>query len=158
MPMTGTATELFRGLDEHDAAAIGALGQHVRLSAGEVLFRLGDDAAWLYTIQWGRIALTLPMRVRQREEDVLIEERLPGQTLGWSALIPPHRVTMTATTLAETQLLAIPRLPLLTFLDTSPELARQLTQNVAAVIGHRLQVLQAMWLREMQRFVNAAHG
>ena len=104
------------------------------------------------------MALTLPMRVRQREEDVLIEERLPGQTLGWSAIIPPHRSTATATALAETELLAVPRLPLLTFLDSRPQLAYHLTRNVGAVIGHRLQVLQAMWLREMERFVSAAHG
>lgn len=158
MMSTGTAIELFRGLDEHDAAAISALGERVRLSAGEVLFHLGDDAAWLFSIQWGRMALTLPMRVRQREEDVLIEERLPGQTLGWSAIFPPHRVTATATALAATELLAIPREPLLTFLDERPKLAYQLTRNVGAVLGHRLQVLQAMWLREMQRFVSAAHG
>jgi CRP-like cAMP-binding protein len=158
MSMVGTNIELFRGLDESDAAAITALGQRVRLTAGEVLFRLGDDAAWLYSIQWGRIALTLPMHVRQREEDVLIEERLPGQTLGWSAVIPPHRVTMTAAALAETELLAIPREPLLQLLDSQPALGYHVTRNVSMVIGHRLQVLQAMWLREMQRFVSAAHG
>jgi CRP/FNR family transcriptional regulator, cyclic AMP receptor protein len=156
--MVGTTIELFRGLDESHVSTITALGQRVRLTAGEVLFRLGDDAAWLYSIQWGRVALTLPMRVRQREEDVLIEERLPGQTLGWSAVIPPHRVTMTASALAETELLAIPREPLLELLDARPELAYHVTRNVSMVIGHRLQVLQAMWLREMQRFVSAAHG
>jgi CRP-like cAMP-binding protein len=158
MLMATTAIELFRGLDESETAAIEALAQRVRLAAGEVLFRLGDDAVWLYSIQWGRISLTLPMRVRSRDEDVLIEERLPGQTLGWSALIPPHRVTMTASALAETELLAIPREPLLHLLDSRPELGYRVVRNVGGVIGHRLQVLQAMWLREMQRFVSVAHG
>ncbi len=156
--MAGNPVELFRGLEASQAAAVNALAQRVRLSAGDVLFRLGDDAAWLYSIQWGRIALTLPMSVRNRDQDVLVEERLPGQTLGWSAVIPPHRVTLTATALAETELLAIPRQPLLDLLDSHPELGYQMTRNVAGVIGNRLQVLQAMWLREMQRFVSVAHG
>ena len=30
--------------------------------------------------------------------------------------------------------------------------------NIAAVVGQRLQVFQAMWLREMQRAVNNAHA
>jgi hypothetical protein len=30
--------------------------------------------------------------------------------------------------------------------------------NVAAVVGQRLQVFQAMWLREMQRMVNHARA
>jgi CRP/FNR family transcriptional regulator len=156
--MATTAIELFRGLDESEIAAINALAQRVRLGAGEVLFRLGDEATWLYSIQWGRISLTLPMQVRNRDENVLIEERLPGQTVGWSAVIPPHHVTMTASALAETELLAIPRDPLLHLLEARPDLGYRVVRNVGGVIGHRLQVLQAMWLREMQRFVSVAHG
>ena len=45
---------------------------------------------------------------RGREEDVLIEEREAGQTLGWSALIPPHRFTLKATAPLDTDVLALP--------------------------------------------------
>ena len=152
------AVELFRDLTDPQTAAISALAQRVRLSAGEVLFHLGDDADWLYSIEWGRLALTLPMRVRSREEEVLIEERLRGQTVGWSALIPPHHMTMTAKALAETELVAIPRAPLLQLIDAQPEIGYRLMRNLGVVMGHRLQVLQAMWLREMQRFVSVTHG
>ena len=156
--MATQSVELFRDLDTAQAAALMSIAQRVRLSAGDVLFHLGDDAIWLYSIEWGRIALSLPMRVRHREEDVLVEERVPGQTFGWSAVIPPHRATLTATALAETELLAIPREPLLELFAARPNLAYLLTRSVATVVGHRLQVLQAMWLREMQRYVSVAHG
>ncbi len=80
-----------------------------------------------------------------------MEERSAGQTLGWSALIPPHRFTLKATAPIETDLLAFRRGPLLDYLAAHPEVGYPVTRNLAAVVGQRLQVFQAMWLREMQR-------
>ena len=38
-----------------------------------------------------------------------MEERVPGQTVGWSALIPPYRFTLTATAPLETEVIALSR-------------------------------------------------
>ena len=95
--MTSGLPELLRGVAESDAAAILSLGSRVHLQSGAVLFSLGDDADTLFLVERGRVALTLPLQVGGRDEDVLVEERQPGQTVGWSALIPPHRFTLKAT-------------------------------------------------------------
>jgi hypothetical protein len=97
--------------------------------------------------------LTLPLRVAGRDEHVLIEERQAGQALGWSALIPPHRFTLKAAAPLETEVLAFPRAALLSHFATRPAVGYQVVLNVAAVMGHRLQVLQAMWLRQVQHMV-----
>ena len=114
---------------------------------------MGDEAKALYLVERGRIALTLPMQVMGREEDVLVEERSPGQTVGWSALIPPHRFTLKATAPLDTYVLAFERSALLDYFGKWPVVGYIVTRNVASVIGQRLQVCQAMWLREMQRVV-----
>jgi CRP-like cAMP-binding protein len=98
------------------------------------------------------------MRVRDRDEDILIEERTAGQTLGWSALIPPNRFTLTATALVQTEVIALPRTALLEHFARTPEVGYAVTRNVAAVVGQRLQVFQAMWLREMQRVVKMGYA
>jgi CRP-like cAMP-binding protein len=146
--------ELARGLSEEEESVLLALGTPLHVPSGGTLFRLGSDADHLYVIRRGRIALTLPMQVHGREEDVLVEERVPGQSFGWSALIPPHRFTLKATAPLETGLLAFPRDALLELFARRPSIAYQVTRNVASVIGHRLEVFQAMWLREMQRAVD----
>ena len=84
---------------------------------------------------------------------MLVEERMPGQMLGWSALIPPHRFTLNATAPLATELVALPRPALLDHFATHPQVGYTVLTNLAAIIGHRLQVLQAMWLREMQRVI-----
>lgn len=151
--MTRTQTELLNGLQESDAAAIEQIGFRIALAQGNVLFRLGTDADKLFIIERGRVALTLPMRVLDREENVLIEERGGGQSLGWSALTPPHRFTLTATALVETEVLALPRLALFNHFEAHPAIGYVVARNVAAIIGQRLEIFQAMWMREMQRVV-----
>lgn len=146
-------TDLLRGLPEDEAARVLALARAVSVPSGTVLFQLGAEADHLYLVVRGRIDLTLPMRIRDREEDVLLEEKGPGETLGWSGLIPPHRFTLKAKAAMETELLALPRAALLAHFDANPAVGLEVTRNVAAVIGNRLQVFQALWLREMQRMV-----
>jgi CRP-like cAMP-binding protein len=146
-------TDLLQGLPEDEAAGVLALAASVTVPSGGVLFQLGDEADYLYLVVRGRIDLTLPMRVRDREEDVLLEEKAPGETLGWSGLIPPHRFTLKAKAAMESELLAFPRAALRAHFEANPAVGRAVTTNVAVVIGHRLQVFQALWLREMQRMV-----
>ncbi len=151
--MATDRTDLLTGLAAEDAAAVMALGTRVRLAPGEALFHLGDAADSLFVVERGRIALMLPMMVRGREEDVLIEERLPGEALGWSGLVPPHRFTLKAYAPLDTEVVALPREALLAHFAAHPAVGYAVTRNVAAVVGQRLQVFQAMWVREMQRVV-----
>jgi CRP-like cAMP-binding protein len=153
--------DLLRGLDPAVASEIAAMGRPMELPAGRVLFTLGETADAVFAIQRGRIALTLPMHVNGRDQDVLVEERVAGETVGWSALVPPHRFTLTATASIDSDAIAFPRTALFDRFAADPQVGLLLTRNIATVIGQRLQVLQAMWLREMQRVVQmkiAAQG
>ena len=156
--MSSHELDLLAGVAPSHVQAITALGRGSTLRTGETLFRLGDDADSLFVIDRGRIALTLPMQIRERDEDILIEERGPGQTVGWSALIAPHRFTLTASALIETDVLSLPRAALLDYFFAHSAVGYAVTRNVASVVGQRLQVFQAMWLREMQRVVTLRYA
>jgi CRP-like cAMP-binding protein len=150
--------DLVKGLTSEEASMVLSLGAPLSLAAGQVLFDLGAEAESLYLIRRGRIALTLPMQIAGREEDVVIEEHVPGQTLGWSALVPPHRFTLKATAPLPTELLAFRRRDLLHYCGVNPRVGQVVALNIAAVIGQRLHLFQAMWLRQMQRAVSQAHA
>ena len=156
--MSHPQPDLLKSLSPEDASEVLALGKRLVLSSGAELFHLGQDADALHVIQRGRIKLTLPMQVRGHEEPVMVEERVPGQTVGWSALIPPYRFTMTATAPLETELIALSREALLAHFAAHPAAAQTISLNLASVIGQRLQLFQAMWLREMQRTVELRYA
>src|ERR1035438_6040922 len=143
--------DLLRGLAPDEAERVLALGKRVVLTTGAELFHLGDAAENIYLVMRGCLRLTLPMQVRSHEEDILVEERSSGQTVGWSALIPPCRFTLTAFAPLETEVLALPREALTGYFAAHPDTGYTVTMNLSCVIGQRLQHFQAMWLREIQR-------
>jgi CRP-like cAMP-binding protein len=145
--------DLLKGLAENEAEQVLALGKRMVLTTGAELFRLGDVADSIYLVVRGRLRLTLPMQVRSQEEDVLVEERSSGQTVGWSALIPPYRYTLTATAALDTEAIALPREALRGYFAAHPDTGYAVSMNLSSVIGQRLQLFQAMWLREVQRMV-----
>ncbi len=151
--MTDGSLDLLKGLTQEAVNETLALGSRIFLDGGDELFRLGAEADCLYLVSRGRINLTLPMQVRGQDQDVLVEERTPGQTVGWSALIPPYRFTLRATAPLATEVISLPRATLCDHFLRHPEIGYMVTLNLAAVIGQRLQIFQAMWLREMERMV-----
>ncbi len=151
--MNHAQPELLKGLSPEEVEQALAFGTRITVARGAELFRLGEPADRLYVIERGRIRLTLPMQVRGQEEDVAVEERTPGQTVGWSALIPPYRFTLTAEAPLETELIALSRDALRAHFTAYPSVGYAVAMNLAAVIGQRLQLFQTMWLREMQRTV-----
>jgi CRP-like cAMP-binding protein len=156
--MVGNESDLLRGLLPDDAGQILALGTEKTFSPGEVVFEMGDEAEALYLVKKGRVDLTLPMRVGGREEHVPVEERVPGQMLGWSGLVPPHRFTLKATAAEETELLALPREALEGLFSRRPEVGLAVMTNLATIVGQRFQVFQTMWLRQVQRAVEMRNG
>lgn len=153
-----TTPELLTGLEPSAAAEVWALGSRQRLASGQTLFDLGQQADSLYVIERGRMLLMLPMTIRGGEQKVVVEERLPGQAVGWSALIPPHRFTLAAMAPLDTEVVAFERSALLRHFAQRPEVGCIVMGNLARLVGHRLQVVQAMWLREMQRVVTLSHA
>ena len=147
--------DLLKGLPEDEADRLVALGSRVLLTAGAELFHMGDAAESIYLVARGRLRLTLPIHVLNRDEDVMVEERSSGQTVGWSALIPPYRFTLTAVALLETEVIALPRQAMKSYFAGHPETGYAVSLNLSSVIGNRLQLFQAMWLREIQRVVES---
>ena len=145
--------DLLKGLKPEEAESVLALGKRILLASGAELFHLGDTAECIYLISRGRLRLTLPMQIRSQQEDVLVEERSSGQTVGWSALIPPYKFTLTATASLETEVIALPREALDRYFVAHPDTGYAVSLNLSNVVGQRLQIFQAMWVREIQRMV-----
>jgi CRP/FNR family transcriptional regulator, cyclic AMP receptor protein len=156
--MLNRTPDLVQGLSDTDAAGVLALGASVSMNGGDVLFRLGDAAEAIYVIERGSLALRLPMEVGGEARDVVVEERGVGQTVGWSGLIPPHRFTLEAVAVVDSAVLALSRTDLLAHFASNPAIGWAVTRNLASIVGQRLQVTQAMWLREVQRVVQLRYA
>lgn len=146
--------ELFTGLSETARLGLTALARRRAAAAGEVLFRLGDPAEEFYVLRHGRVELTFPLVVMGETKEARFQSLEAGRTLGWSALVPPFRYTMSARASTDVELLGFARSGVLRLFDEQPAVGYPVMTNLSHVVATRLHELIALWVREVQRNVS----
>jgi CRP/FNR family transcriptional regulator len=119
---------LFAALDTEAAEALLAQMGPVRMERGDILFREGESGASLYVIGEGKIKLG---RSSSDGRENLVAILGPGEMFGELSLFDPGPRTMTATAVAETQLLSLGNDSLTGLLTGRPEVAKALLAALA---------------------------
>ena len=88
--------DILEGLDEAQRSRLAAIARIQSCRKGEYVFLLGDAADRIYAVLSGRVVLCLPLSLGGVVEDVCVRSALPGETIGWSALVKPYRFTLSA--------------------------------------------------------------
>ena len=148
-----TRAALFAGLDEGILAELAEQAKPVSLQAGQRIFNLGEEARTVLLIVSGTVALKLPLVLRGESKDVTIDEKGEGAALAWSALVPPNKFTLSATAQTDVELLGIEREALGALFEREPRAHAQVMSNLSQVIGSRVAMLEALLIRDLQRWV-----
>jgi CRP-like cAMP-binding protein len=153
-----TDSNLFQGISANRCQPFVPLAQFELVNEGDHIFRLGERAERLFIVRHGIVNLTMPMSVNGREREVVVQEARPGDTIGWSAVIEPYRFTMSAVAGSSVELIAFSTRELQSVVEACPDAGLRIMTNLAKVIARRLQVMHAMWTRELQRAVSETFG
>jgi CRP-like cAMP-binding protein len=129
------ATWFGAGLSLHARARLAAAATLQDVPADTVLLREGDDTGIFAIITRGRVALR--MRVPERGPVTILTVE-PGDVVGWSSVVPPHRSTSTAVTVEPTRLLSFEARPLRALLESDLALAATRYPRLLEAIGRRL--------------------
>lgn len=126
--------ELFNGLDEQQITALLQLGQEMRVAAGELLLREGDEARGLFVLLRGSLEVTKEIAGRS----TLLDQIQPGSFVGEISLLTrlPHMASVHAE--ADSVLLFFPRQLFEDSLDASP-----IIRVILQTMSQRLRATEA---------------
>jgi CRP/FNR family transcriptional regulator, cyclic AMP receptor protein len=144
---------IFGELQETEAARLVAVARSQQCRKGECLFLLGDHADRLYVVLSGKVELSFPLSFGSAVRDVPVESKAAGSALGWSALVKPHRFTLSARAAERSDLATFSRQDLLNVFEAEPRIGFVVMRHIAEVVGRRLLQVEALWARELQRAV-----
>lgn len=141
---------IFKGLETHCLHSIEAISEVVTVADQERIFEKGGEAKDLYVVSSGTIKLCLPVTILSSEKEIDIDVRRAGDLIGWSALIPPHELTMSAYAVESTELLRIPGKELRALCEQDEHISAVVIARLASVIGRRLVMLERMLAKEIE--------
>lgn len=123
------------GLSHHARARLAEAARLTSYPAAAVLLREGDETGVFAIVSRGRVALRL--RVPERGQVTILTVE-PGDVVGWSALVPPHRSTSTAVTTEPCSLVVFDPKRLRELLEQDLALAATLYPRLLEALGRRL--------------------
>ncbi|MHC4141574.1 MAG: cyclic nucleotide-binding domain-containing protein [Planctomycetota bacterium] len=145
------ATPLFRGCSEQALEALDRIATDRTFDDGRIVLSHGEEARDLMILASGAIQLELPLTILGESRSIPFEAKARGDVIGWSALVPPHRFTLSARVSGEASVVVLARAELAALLEADPGLGFQVMKNLASIVGQRLHLTQEMWSSEIQR-------
>lgn len=153
-------SQLFRGVSDELLDLFLDLCQQVRVEAGTPIFEEDQPARFLYIVGHGRVVLG--MRLERPDGSVTdlttVASVGPGEAFGWSALVTPHVLTLSARSVEPSLLLRIEGEALRSTLSLHSDAGYAVMVNVANLLAERLsQTREALvyergfWLELAQR-------
>jgi CRP-like cAMP-binding protein len=124
----------FKGLDSEDLYDLFDYFSVTTFVAGTVIFEQGDQAANLYIVAAGEVA------IRYKPEDgpmMTVTRVQPGDVFGWSAMTGNGRYTSGAICSLDSEILSIPGDELKQLCQNNPRVGNVLMDRVSLVIADR---------------------
>lgn len=148
-PIRGTS--MLQGLTTSHLDELGSIATEQQALEGQRLFKRGEVADAFYIVMDGVFTLTVALRRLDAPVELGVEEKRPGDALGWSALVAPHDSTYSCFCTETGSVAAFPRKELEAQLASDPELAHRFMTNLAQTVGDRVRALQNLWIEEIQQ-------
>ena len=135
------ASSFFRDLEEVYLTRIAKLCKEERFNAQDVIVNEGDEAAKIYVLIDGGVAIQIHLKKYHYVILSTIEDK--GELFGWSALVEPKRYSATVKCLRETTVLSIGGEELEELFKQDPVMGLTFIKKIASLIDQRLITMRS---------------
>jgi CRP-like cAMP-binding protein len=144
---------LFSGLSETEIGGIAQLCKERAYENGSVIFTIGGWATDVYLLKTGKVDIQIEFKIYDYEIMTTVYTVGKGEIFGWSALVPPHRLTASARCEGKTDVIMINGKELNEFLEENRRIGYVVMRNMSALISSRLASTTIALRHEIQKLI-----
>jgi len=144
---------LFSGLSQTELVGIARLCRERTYESGSVIFTIGGSAADVYLLETGKVDIQIEFKIYDYEIMTTVYTVEKGETFGWSALVPPHRLTASARCEGKADVMMINSKELMEFLEKDRRIGYVVMKNLSALISSRLASTTIALRHEIQKLI-----
>jgi len=144
---------LFGGLGGAELAEIAKLCRERTYEDGSVIFTIGGFATDVYLLKSGKVDIQIEFKIYDYEIMATIYTVGKGEIFGWSALVPPHRLTASARCEGKADIIMINGKELMELLEKNRGIGYVVMKNLSALISSRLASTTIALRHEIQKLI-----
>ncbi len=143
------SAEIFKDLNREELEKIADLCQEVIFDDGDKIVTEGEITDFYFILEKGGVDLRfeLPFRKTSKKKTVLTIK--PGECFCWSALVPPHKATLSGYSVGKSKVIKIPGVGLTNLLEKNTSMGFLVMKRLATMIAGRLINQQEVFIKEM---------
>lgn len=134
---------LLADLTEAQCSAVAAVAQPIAFAPGQRIFGEGQPAERCWLIRSGRVSVEIP---RPAAAATVVQSLGPGDVLGWSWLVPPHRWSLDAIAADSVAAFELDGIGLRRLADADPALGYAIARRLLSTLADRLHGTRARLL------------
>ena len=129
-----------KDLNDDQLNKLAALASEEKYTAGTQMYQKGDAARSLFLLKEGKIVLFMDnyMGPHKPPMQVTVDMITKGETMGWSAVVPPYIYTLNALCIDDSELIAFDAFGLRKLMDEDCAIGFKTMQAMAKIISTRL--------------------
>jgi len=143
---------LFSGLSQIELARIASLCRKRTYEDGSVIFTIGGWATDVYLLETGKVDIQIEFKIYEQEIRATVYTAGKGEIFGWSALVPPHRLSASARSQGKADVITINGKDLIELLERENHIGYVVMKNLSALISSRLTATTIALRHEIQKF------
>ena len=140
----------FDGLTATELMQISKIFKIVKLKKGDKIFSRGDSAKDFYIVRSGKVHLCFQISILLADEEIVVDIKSVGDVFGWSALVEPHELTLSAYCDEDCELIQMRGKDVLSLCAKNHHMGYILMGNLAKVISSRLDRIQGLFEKEIE--------
>ncbi len=144
---------LFNGLSQAELAGIAKLCRERTYESGSVIFTIGGSATDVYLLKTGKVDIQIEFKIYDCEIMTRVYTVGKGEIFGWSALVPPHRLTASARCQGKGEIITINGKDLMELLEKERGIGYIVMKNLSALISSRLASTTIALRHEIQKLI-----
>ena len=141
--------EIFKGLSEKETEESARLCEEIDLRDGDRIFSEGDRVEYLFILEHGSVDLRFELPYRETSKEMTVVTLKPGDCFGWSAIVSPHKATLSCYSTENSKAIRIRGKEFLDLSHKNNHIGFVFMRNLAAVIGDRLAKQRAQFVKEI---------
>lgn len=140
----------FDGLTASELSQISKIIEIVKFKKGDKIFSRGDSAEDFYIIRSGKVHLNFQISILLADQEIVVDIIRAGDLFGWSALVGPYKLTLSAYCNEDCELIQIRGKDVLSLCAKKHHMGYILMGNLVKVIGRRMDRIQGLLKKEIE--------
>ena len=146
---------VFEGCTTRELQDISKICQRMTLRNGERVFEMQSPAEYLYVVAKGAVELKFTVTHYRVSKEITLDRIQQKEAFGWSALGEHRSYTLSASAVADSELLRINAKDIEKLSAENNHLGYILMKNIADTIGERFDLVQRMLIDLIQQNLKA---